>query len=902
MKGVGKMIDWRRRRWKPAVPGLALILAAFLSLTLAAQSPQEPAPRGVGGDTPSEAQTLKPVGQEDAASPPAVRSPEMQVSRTDAGAGENERNENVAVNPVDMNLLKDLLQRLGTTATLIPQFLPDLNYLGSEYGVAPTIGLHPSARVWRAVHGRLYESHQNSVFGARAFFQVGGLKPAHDNQYGIAVETALWRGAFLSLDMGQQKTRGMVNGNVLVPLPSERTPLATDPTLRAYVQLILNAYPDQVPNRTDIDPRMLNTNSPQTVNGQNWNTRFDQQIGSRDRLVIQYHLVDSKVIAFQLVAGENPDTTSWSNDGRVTWIRDWTSATSTIATIGFVRTTSLLLPSKDNLGPSISVQGLTGLGPPPDIPQYRADNLYRYGAEMRHKHGTHAFVFGFEISRRQYNGYRSDSSRPYINFTANGSNDAITELRLGLPYAMVLSIGDISGGFRSWGPSFYAGDTWHASTNLTVSYGLRYEPSPAPNEVNHPGVIPYGCDCNNVAPQVGLAYRLPGAAGVLRAGYGLQYGPILPSTYAWIRGNPPANHMLSLQQPNLIQALTLASGTSLAGATQGLPFLTVLDSNMVNPYSLQYNLSWERELRGSWHVQLGFVGSQTFKMIMLRSTNRGLIGPGINVTEDNVDARRPNQNYSSIRWIGNGSNALYDAAIASIFLPRWKGLHVDASYWFSKALDDGADFADQGPLMQADSQWEYETHKDLKGLSDFDQPQSFRARLSYETPTSASSGRWVRALVGGWNISAIGLLKSGTPFTVYTGSDAPGYGNGDGTPWDRPNLVNLAVLGRTIGNPDTSRQMLPASAFAFLPLGAIKGNLGRNTFRKGPIRNVNASVSRRIPVWREKPLTIRAESINLFNTAQFAAPDYMLTDSSFGAITNTLNNGRSLRLAASFDF
>jgi hypothetical protein len=245
---------------------------------------------------------------------------------------------------------------------------------------------------------------------------------------------------------------------------------------------------------------------------------------------------------------------------------------------------------------------------------------------------------------------------------------------------------------------------------------------------------------------------------------------------------------------------------------------------------------------------------------------------------------------------------LYDAAIASIFLPRWKGLHVDASYWFSKALDDGADFADQGPLMQADSQWQYETHRDLKGLSDFDQPQSFRARLSYETPTSASSRRWVRALVGGWNISTIGLLKSGTPFTVYTGSDAPGYGNGDGTPWDRPNLVNLAVLGRTIGNPDTSRQMLPPSAFAFLPLGAMEGNLGRNTFRKGPIRNVNASLSRRFPVWKERPLTIGAESINLFNTAQFAAPDYYLTDSSFGAITNTLNNGRSVRLAASFEF
>ena len=109
---------------------------------------------------------------------------------------------------------------------------------------------------------------------------MGGLKPAHDNQYGFAVEAPLWSGAFVSLDTGQQKTRGMVNGNVLVPLPSERTPLATDPALRAYVQLILNAYPDEVPNRTDIDPRMLNTNSPQTVNGQNWNAHFDQQIGA----------------------------------------------------------------------------------------------------------------------------------------------------------------------------------------------------------------------------------------------------------------------------------------------------------------------------------------------------------------------------------------------------------------------------------------------------------------------------------------------------------------------------------------------------------------------------------------------------------------------------------------------
>ena len=880
-------------------PTLALVL--FLVSPLAAQSPQEPSPPASGGDTQSD-QTAKPAVAEDAAAAPKARSPEMQVTQTDAAAGENERNENVAVAPVDLNILKDLLTRIGPTATLITQFQPDIDYFGSEYGVAPSISLHVPVRARRALHGRLFESHQNSIFGARAFFQVGGLKPAHDNQYGFAVETPLWHGAFITLDMGQQKTRGMVNGNVLVPLPSERTPLATDPTLRAYVQLILDSFPDEVPNRTDIDPRMLNTNSPQRLDGQNWNTHFDQNLGSRDKLAVQYGYMGDKVIAFQLVAGQNPNTTGTSNDGRVTWHRDWTSATSTSATVAFYRDTALLVPEPGTLVPSIVVVGLQGLGPTPDVPSYRAENLFRNGVELRHTHGNHTFIFGYAVSRRQYNGYRSDSSRPDIAFEGDSQNSAITNLRLGLPYSMVESIGDLSAGFRSWDMSYYAGDTWRAGTNLTVSYGIRYEPSPAPYEVNHPGVVPYGCDCNNLAPQLGFAYRLPGGAGVLRLGYGLQYGPILPSSYAWIRSNPPSNTVLMIQEPNLIEALTAASGTSFAGATQGRPFWTALDPHMVLPYSHQYNLSWERELHRSWHVQLGYLGSDTFKLIMMRSLNRGLIVPGMTLTEANVDQRRPNQNYSSIRDIENGANASYNAATAALLLPSCKGLHADISYWFSKALDDGAGFADQGPLSVTNSQWEFETHKDLKARSDFDQPQAFRARLSYETPSPAAARPLVRALAGGWTFSTIALLKSGTPFTVFTGSDAPGYGNVDGTPGDRPNLLDLAVLGRTIGNPDTSAQLLPASAFAFLTPGMTAGNLGRNTFRKGPIRNVNASVARRFRVWRERPLTIRAESINLFNTAQFSAPDNMLIDSSFGEITNTLNNGRSLRFGASFEF
>ena len=176
----------------------------------------------------------------------------------------------------------------------------------------------------------------------------------------------------------------------------------------------------------------------------------------------------------------------------------------------------------------------------------------------------------------------------------------------------------------------------------------------------------------------------------------------------------------------------------------------------------------------------------------------------------------------------------------------------------------------------------------MKGLSPFDQTHALLVRTAYDVPR-----------VG--NVSAVALFKSGTPFTVISGSDGPGFGNVDGNGGDRPNLVDTSVLGRTAGHPDTSKGQLPRSAFAYSgPLDEFGGSLGRNTFRKGGIYNINASLRRVFTLAGEKKLMLRAESINLFNTPQFAEPGAELTNPNFGAITNTLNDGRTFRFVVSF--
>jgi hypothetical protein len=263
-----------------------------------------------------------------------------------------------------------------------------------------------------------------------------------------------------------------------------------------------------------------------------------------------------------------------------------------------------------------------------------------------------------------------------------------------------------------------------------------------------------------------------------------------------------------------------------------------------------------------------------------------------------VNQRRPDERYFAVVRISNGSMAWYDAARASVVLPERRGWSFDASYWFSKAIDLGADYSATGAGAATPPQSDRLIHEDSKAVSNFHQPHALLVRASYETPRSSLMPR----LLQGWKTSAVLLMKTGTPFSIFSGSDAPGFGNVDGESGDRVNILDPSILGRTVGDPDTSRSLLPRTAFQFMSPTDLRGNSGRNIFRKGGIRNVNAVLARSWKVGSENTLRFRAESINLFNTPQFADPERNFTSKTFGLITNTLNEGRTFHFTLQFDF
>ena len=889
---------------------LALVLAASLGLALANQDSEgsESSQESIAKADPSAQAAGIEVGQ--GAAGTATEPEQKGADRTelnllgevDSDGGESRRNENVQLTLVDNNVQKEINIRMGTSATIVREFDPSQGFFGSEFGNPSKRQIHLKPAARRDFHGSIYETHGNSIFSARSFFQVGSVMPARTNDYGASLLVPLPAQSSLSVDLSQQRKRGNVNGNVLIPLPEERTPLAVDPALRAVVSRILDSFPAEPPNRPDINPRAHNTNAPQTINNDSAGARLDLPAGSRDRASLDYRFRRQAVDAFQLVQGQNPNTTTGSHDGRITWTRDLSAESTSNLSAGFRRMTSLITQDETAFGPLIfMMRQLQTLGGTSSIPYDRAQNFYRYAGSVATVKGNHRITSGFSTVREQLNGIESSGHGGMIMFSSNFGRDMITNVRLGTPSRISQSVGTPHRGFRRWRMQYFAGDTWTVRRDLTLSFGIRYEPTTRPVEVNGLSDLPYRCDCNNLAPTLGFAYRTP--LGVLRGAYGLQYGEIFTATYTQERFNPPGNIRVNVVAPDLLDPF---AGLSIDAADPNARSTIIrIAPDLVAPYSHQYNFSWEVANTRGMFSQIGYVGSRSHRLLSGWVLNRARQVEGLDRTVRTVNQRRPDQRYYDVRRILNGSRAYFDAAKATLGVRDFNGLTFDVSYWLSKAIDLGAHYASNASTRDAfagRSQTEFEVHGDVKALSDFDQPHAAIARVNYRTPSiGSSSSAWNKAF-GGWELFSVILLKTGTPFIMYTGSDGPGFGNVDGVMGDRPLLLDTSVLGRSISHPDTSRKMLPRSAFGFVPLDVPSGNLGRNVFRKDGIQNVNLSVARSWKIASESTLTLRAESINLLNTPQFAYPGNDLSGGNFGQITNTLNDGRTFSLTMRLSF
>ncbi|MCX6631021.1 MAG: TonB-dependent receptor, partial [Candidatus Solibacter sp.] len=647
----------------------------------------------------------------------------------------------------------------------------------------------------------------------------------------------------------------------------------------------------------------LNTNSPQTIDQIDSTLRLDREFRGGDRVSASYAISRQKIDAFQLVAGQNPDTEIHNTRAHLAYQHVFSDVTSGRFSAAVQRSMSDLR-AEPHAAPSLvkTANQLADLLPEVQFPIHRALNTFQWGAVFSHRAagGRHVLTWGADAARYQMNGVESANARGAFTFANDALHSAVDNLRLGLPITYEVTIGPMDRGFRNLSADIFAADQWGIGSRLQLYYGLRYSLVTAPTEVNHLNQFPYGCDCNNFSPRFSFAYRLP-AAWTLRTGYTVSFGQIYPVTYGQVRFNEPLAHRIQVQSPNLVDPLRGINFND--PNTRQLP--TRLSPDLVSPYSHQYNFTLERRFgtagSATYLLRLGYVGSRTFKPLEAHINNRAVPVPGIPLTLATVDQRRADPRYVDVRNIVNGGAAYLDAAQVSLQAPPRRGLVWGLTYTFGKALDTGSDYAGTAAnteLTKSRPQSQFDSYRDRKGLSNFDSTHALMLYYAYDLP-----GRFTW-LLRNWRISGAALAKTGTPFTIAVGSDNPGFGNVDGGTSDRPNLLDPSILGMTVGDPDTSASILRRDRFSYIALGESRGNLARNALRKGGIVNFNAALARELH-WRgsgDRAVLLRGEVFNLTNHPQFDEPQRTLTGSSFGKITNTLNDGRVLQLSVRFQF
>jgi len=263
----------------------------------------------------------------------------------------------------------------------------------------------------------------------------------------------------------------------------------------------------------------------------------------------------------------------------------------------------------------------------------------------------------------------------------------------------------------------------------------------------------------------------------------------------------------------------------------------VFPPDLVLPYSHQYNLTLERDFAGLFHARLGYTGSRTIKLLNGYVENRAIPVPGIPLTTSTVNQRRPDPRFFSIKRIVNGGIAYLDAAQASVDIPYRKGFAAGASYTFSKAIGEGTSYLSTAANrdLEQRAQSQYNCLEDKKSLSEFDSPHALLIYFSYDLPRMSGNG-FLSRLTRGWQISAAMMARSGTPFYVTVGSDAPGYGNVDGEMGDRPNILDPSILGAAVTHPDTSTRILRRDRFSYIVPGQERGNIAWNAFRNRAYR------------------------------------------------------------------
>ncbi len=472
--------------------------------------------------------------------------------------------------------------------------------------------------------------------------------------------------------------------------------------------------------------------------------------------------------------------------------------------------------------------------------------------------GEHAVKFGADYQRLT-------PERQASALAVAGSYKTVADVVSGAPMLTTYSLAEQASSLVET-LSLFVQDTWKVSQKLTLTYGMRWEltpapamrqaakpvvtelwtevtplPGPAPNSLMPDAGALWPMRYTQFAPRAGAAYRLPGGS-VLRAGWGVFYDLGFSAATDPINGFPYNRWQFSARGP-----------VSMSVETWGYRFARELRI----PHVHEWNVALERAIGGSNVLTASYVGSAGRNLLR----REGRMHPDNGIAELVVATNHGVSDYHALQ-------AQYRRRMSA-------GLQGVVSYTWSHAIDNGSwdsALALVQPGLSAASD---------RGSSSFDVRHSLTAALSY---TPAGIGRGVLGSVTrGWALHGMLRARTGFPIDILTRENHLGLGFDNVT---RPDLNPGVPLWIREPNVFGGRALNPA---AFSTPSSVQGNLGRNAVEGFGMSQFDLALAREFSLGDSRRVEFRADAFNLLNHANPGDPVRYLLHPFFGQPASMLN-------------
>jgi outer membrane receptor protein involved in Fe transport len=552
-------------------------------------------------------------------------------------------------------------------------------------------------------------------------------------------------------------------------------------------------------------------------------------------------------------------------------------------------------------------------------------NSFQFYDDAFVTHGTHSLKFGFAVEHMQNDEF-SGGVAPNGQFNFGGLQSFLTNQPTSINLDVASTTRPVYVRQTLFGA--YVQDDWHARPNLTLNFGLRYEPVTLPTEAHNtfavmtsltsPAETPVHTfwaknqSLLNFAPRVGFAWD-PFRDGktAVRAGFGIY--DALPIPWVFTHNSTGVlPYELEHDAINLPAGSFPTGAVALAQQPGSPPGVRLIEQDPKRNYAMNWNMNIQHEITPTLTAVVAYVGSRSIhspfstddsNMVLPTLTSAGYLWP-CDQTVPNFPTTpctgfgtrvNPNSSVARIRatWWDNSSS--YHGLQAGLSKSMSHGFQVQGSFTWSKCIDNGSGGMLGDPYSNSLSSLMFFNHDGRHGLCDFNVGKNFVGNYLWHPPAPKFGGEAVEHILGGWELGGVIVASTGSPFTLIVGGDPLGQNSTD--PKDFAwrisgpgcsNPINPGSVTNYIKLQCFSPPIVPAS-FAGLCQPALDatgaaipntcmnlfGNNGRNSLIGPGLVNVDFSLFKNnyIPRISEAfNIQFRAEFFNVFNHPNFQAP------------------------------